>query len=389
MSSDGGAAAGARVLWARAGGRGKEGRGDDLGRRLEDLMGGLGRSGGAGKRLAWPWVIVALAALVMLAKSVVIIGAGECGVVFSQVSGVSDAPLEPGLNLVAPFVQKVTTYDTKRTTYTMSRLAGEGEREGDDRLQALTADGQRVDLDITITYRVNPADAPKLHRAIGPTFTERIIRPQSRSVIRMVCAQHPVSDYTSAKRAEIKTEITDRLKTLFGEAYVTLEDVSVREVEFSDDFRAAVEDKQRALQEVEEMEYRIEEARSEALRLVVEAQKEAALIVQRGQELEKRPLLTQYEYVKKIAPNLGGMLISRDDVSELTAPEVGAALPSVRQVLEDVEADPQSLLDEWVQGVESAAEESGEELLSEALAEEATGESEPASASPAGEEVGR
>jgi prohibitin 2 len=263
--------------------------------------------------------LIVVAAYILVRAAIIIIPAGHCGVVFSDVSGVQQRALEPGFNMVIPFVQHVTRYSTQTTPYEMTQREDQGAAHGDDRLTALTSDGQRIDLDLTITYSVPASNAWRLHQQIGPTFVERVIRPESRSVARMVCAQHPVTDYTSDKRGEVRQEIFDRLRTLFEQSYITLEDVSIREVEFTEEFRGAVEQKQQVLQDVEAMEYKIRETKTDAEKKIVDAQKDAAWILERGRQLERNPLVTQYEYVEKVAPNLRGILMTQDDVRKMTA----------------------------------------------------------------------
>ena len=47
-------------------------------------------------------------------------------------------------------------------TYTMSAVINEGAVRGDDSIQALSADGLLMPLDITVAYRLVAGDAPWL-----------------------------------------------------------------------------------------------------------------------------------------------------------------------------------------------------------------------------------
>jgi regulator of protease activity HflC (stomatin/prohibitin superfamily) len=294
---------------------------DRLRQRFEEALRGAGVGGGRRRPRSqvWRWIAIVVFGYILIRSTLVVVPNGACGVVFSDISGVQQRALGPGLNVVVPFVTRVTIYSTQRLNYTMSRVKGEGDVKGDDRLNALTSDGQLVDLDITVSYHVAAEDAWKLHRNVGISYERRIIRPEARSVVRMVCAQHPVADFTSSKRDEIRQQISDRLRELFTASHITLEDITIREVEFSQDFRAAVEQKQQVVQEVEAMEYRIRETKTEAERKIVEAEKNAAWILERGKELERNPLVIQYEYAGKIAPNIGGLMVSQEDIKRITA----------------------------------------------------------------------
>ena len=179
---------------------------------------------------------------------------------------------------------------------------------------------------------------PKLHQEIGESFVSRIIRPQARAVVRTICAQHPVQDFTSEEREEIRSDITDRLTELFAASYITLEEVIIAEVQFSEEFQVAVEEKQRALQEAEQMIYAIQEAEGEAQRLITEAQGDAEAIRARGGALQKNPLLIQYEYVGKIAPNVKGLILTPSEVESISrAADVAAPpAPTLRTELDEV-----------------------------------------------------
>lgn len=294
---------------------------DRLRQRFEEALRGAGVGGGKPRprRQVWRWVAIVVFGYILIRSTLVVVPNGFCGVVFSDIGGVQQRYLRPGLNVIIPFVQRVTPYNTQSTPYVMTGDETEGAERGSDGLQALTSDGQLIELDITVTYRVPKETAWRLHQEIGPDYARRIIRPEARSVTRMVCAQHPVADFTSDKREEVKQEIVERLRGLFDSAYIALDDISIREVEFSQEFREAVEQKQQVLQEVEAMEYRIRETKTEAERRIVEAEKDSAWIVERGKELERNPLFTQYEYVGKIAPNIGGLLVTQEEMKRITA----------------------------------------------------------------------
>lgn len=325
-----------RWIFSFAGRRpGQPGAGD-VGERLEDILGQIGKNKPS---LGWqiPLIIAVVVALLIF-RPYVVIDNGQGGVVFSKVSGVADQPLEPGFHLIVPVLHSVSTYDTKVRTYKMSEVRGEGAVQGDDALVVLTSDGQIVTLDVTVRYALPVDSLPDLHQEVGPLFVNRIIRPQSRSVVRMICAQHPVQDFTSEARDEIRSEIVASLGSKFTESYIDLEDVILENVQFSQEFQVAVEEKQQALQDALQMVYAIQESEGEAQRVVTEAQGDAEAIKARGEALQKNPLLVQYEYIGKIAPNVGGLILTPDKVDQIAAPgEVSTPpVPVIRTEMDEV-----------------------------------------------------
>lgn len=66
----------------------------------------------------------------------------------------------------------------------MSAVHSEGQKEGDDAIRVLTSDGLEVTIDLTVLFRLNPAEAPRLLKETGSDYVDKIIRPISRTKIR-------------------------------------------------------------------------------------------------------------------------------------------------------------------------------------------------------------
>src|SRR5579859_6636317 len=107
------------------------------------------------------------------------IGTGEVGV---QVlfGNVQNNTLSSGLHVVNPLVE-VQRLDVKTQNYTMSAVHNEGAKEGDDAIRALSADGLEVVIDLTVLYKVLPSSAPDILRQTGIDYTDKIVRPLTRT----------------------------------------------------------------------------------------------------------------------------------------------------------------------------------------------------------------
>src|SRR5262249_35286889 len=154
-------------------------------------------------------------------------------------------------------------YDVKTVTYTMSKTPNEGQVKGDDSVQALTSDGQQVDVDISVLYHPDPNRIVELHRLIGEDYENKIVRPSSRSVTRTAVSKYAVIDVYGAKRAQIQEEITAELRPLFEKNYLMMDSLLVRNVDFSAEFKKAIEMKQIAQQMAERKKYELEQERIE------------------------------------------------------------------------------------------------------------------------------
>ena len=272
-----------------------------------------------------PAVLGALILLTLLAKPFVTVGSGQRAVVFSLRGGTVPGQLNEGIHLLTPFVQSAVFYDVRTQTYTMSATTWEGEVKGDDSLSALTSDGQVVKIEISVRFRPDASKIYNLHQQVGPDYANKIIRPLIRSQVRVTVAQFPVNDVYSAKREEIERRITASLKKSLAENAIILDEVLLRDVQFSEAFAGAIEQKQIAQQNAQRMQYVLQKASKEKQQKILEAQGDARSIQLRGRAIAQNARVVQYEYARKIAPNVGAIITDGRSVQvPFSAPQTPA-----------------------------------------------------------------
>ena len=269
--------------------------------------------------------IGALLLALILFNPFVTVPAGERGVVFSLSGGTLNRQLGEGIHFVVPFVQRVVLYDVRTQTYTMSATQWEGEIKGDDSLTALTSDGQLVKVDLSVRYHPDPTKVALLHQRIGPDYANKVIRPNARSQTRVIFAEYPVSDVYASKRELIEQRIADGLKKSLAESDIILDEVLLRDLRFSEAYAAAVEQKQIAQQNSQRMNYVLSKAEIEKQIQILQARGDAKAIELKGQAIAQNSKITQYEYARKIAPNVGAIITSGQDVKVPFAPGAPAA----------------------------------------------------------------
>ncbi len=245
-------------------------------------------------------VMIGLPLLVFAFKAFVIVGAGERVVIYSKLSGVKEGQLGEGLHLNVPILWEPTVYDVKAMTYTMSSERSEGRVRSDDALLALTSDGLPVRLDVSIRFHVSPDDVWRLHQQVGPLYIDKIVRPVTRSTIRMVLARFTVTQVYSGAREQIIEEVRELMTPKFRASHLILDEVLLRDVKFSEQFQTTIEQKQVAQQEAKRMVFVLEQAKLERERRIVEARGEAGAISLRARALAQNPQLVQYEYVRSL-----------------------------------------------------------------------------------------
>jgi regulator of protease activity HflC (stomatin/prohibitin superfamily) len=205
-----------------------------------------------------------------LASCVKQIDAGQIGVqtLFGKVQ---KEVLYSGLNVVNPLVE-VHTIDTKTQNYTMSGVHDEGDKTGDDAIRVLTADGLEVIIDLTVLYRVLASESPNIIKETGLDFRDKIVRPVTRTRIRDNAVYFTAIDLYSTKRDQFQTRIFQTIDETFKKRGLVLEQLLVRNITLPQNVKTSIEEKIKAEQEAQKMEFVLQKEKQEAERKRVEAQ---------------------------------------------------------------------------------------------------------------------
>lgn len=200
------------------------------------------------------------------------IDAGQIGVK-SLFGKVSDDVLTSGLNMVNPLVD-VKTVDIKTQNYTMSGVHDESTNStsGDDAIKVLTADGLEVVIDLTVLYRVIGTEAPRIVRETGLDYKDKIVRPLTRTKIRDNAVYFTAIELYSNRRDDFQNRIFKSIETDFKKRGLILEQLLVRNITLPANVKTSIEEKIKAEQEAQKMEFVLQKEKQEAERKRVEAQ---------------------------------------------------------------------------------------------------------------------
>ncbi len=306
----------------------------------------------SGKAL-WPAGVTLLGAVLTttLAAGLVFIHPQERGVVISALTpkGYRERPLEPGLRWVVPYFEYVVRYPISKQTYTMSATTEEGQRFGDDSIEARTKDGQRIFLDASVIYSIDPDKVIQVHLAWQDRYAEDLVRPLVRGIIRDVVSQFRVDEVVSTHRFELQQQVFERLQQKLTENGLLLHDFVLRDINFTPEYAQAVEQKQIAEQQAQQAKFLVEKKRQEAEQLrqmakgeadakiiraqgeaearLIQAKAEAEALRLLAQVLQENPELLTYEYIQKLAPGIRVMLVPTDNPFLLPLPEMEEEVP--------------------------------------------------------------
>ena len=179
--------------------------------------------------------------------------------------------LASGLHIINPLID-VQRLDIKTQNYTMSAIHNEGAKEGDDAIRVLTADGLEVVMDMTVLYKVVPSSAPDILRSTGADYTDKIVRPLTRTKIRDNAVYYDAVSLYSTKRDEFQDRIFKSIEADFKIRGLLLEQLLIRNITLPQAVRTSIEQKISAEQDAQKMQFVLQKERQEAERKRVEAQ---------------------------------------------------------------------------------------------------------------------
>lgn len=167
-----------------------------------------------------------------------------------------------GLNFKIPFVQSKTFMEIREKTYIFGKTD-----EMDTTLEVSTKDIQSIKIDLTV--QANITDPEKLYRAFNNKHEHRFVRPRVKEVVQATIAKYTIEEFIS-KRAEISRIINTDIADDLAEYGMNVNNVSIVNHDFSDEYELAIEQKKVA-------EQAVERARAEQEKLSVEAENKVKL----------------------------------------------------------------------------------------------------------------
>jgi regulator of protease activity HflC (stomatin/prohibitin superfamily) len=183
--------------------------------------------------------------------------AGHTGVM-TRFGAVQETTLSEGFNFKAPW-HWVTKLDI-RTLELMEAT------------DVPSSEGMIVHLDVSLLYRIDPERVATLYQTVGVNYQGRIITPTFRSAIRDVTAEHQAEDLYGPGRETMAAEIVDSLEAELEPRGIIVEQVLLRGIGLPPTLINAIEAKQTADQQAQQMVFVLERETQEAERKRIEAQ---------------------------------------------------------------------------------------------------------------------
>lgn len=219
-------------------------------------------------RVLVPVIIVAVIVVILLLSSVATIPTGHTGVV-TTFGSVEDYTFDSGVHFKLPW-QKVVMMDNRIQKQTVN-------------LSCFSSDIQEVSMTYTVNYQINKANAQNIYKNIGTDYYNTVIIPCITESTKVITAKYSAEDLVS-ERTNLASAIEEELTSKLALFNVELVSTSIEDMDFTDAFTNAVEEKQVAQQnklraETEAERLKIEaEAEAEVKRIEAQAEADAKLI---------------------------------------------------------------------------------------------------------------
>ncbi|MFH1214199.1 MAG: prohibitin family protein [Candidatus Neomarinimicrobiota bacterium] len=202
-------------------------------------------------------LVVIVSGIVALSQMFTQIPAGHVGVI-DFFGTVSEKTLPAGINLVNPLAQ-VIKYSIQT-------------KEHKETMQVLSREGLTIGLEVSALYRLNPDSAARVYKTVsGGDYETIILIPQFRSISRAVTASFQASALYSTERERLGAAIQEEFARMVGPRGVIIESTPIRNVALPVQLTEAIEQKQRADQESQRMEFVLTKEKQEADRKRIEA----------------------------------------------------------------------------------------------------------------------
>lgn len=209
-------------------------------------------------------ITLGIVALIIFAiiNPVVLVGAGERGVVLRW-GAVQDKTLNPGFNWVMPIRDNVKHLDVQTQKMEVGVLA-------------YSKDIQTVETKLALNYHLKPETVSLTWKEVGKDFQSRLIDPAIQESVKSAVAKFTAQELIEQRpkvKDEVKIELLSRLNN-----YFVVDEFSILDFSFSDQYEEAIEKKQVAQQKAFEQENITKQVEEQAKQRVTTATAEAQAI---------------------------------------------------------------------------------------------------------------
>lgn len=212
------------------------------------------------------------------------VGTGEAGMKVAFGKIVSEKPLPEGLYFYPPW-QSLVAYNCQNKKLEM-------------KTETFTKDIQYSKIDLAVTFAIDKSKVIELHRETGCSYAGVVLVPNVAGALKDVIGNWE-ADAIMANRAKIVAAIEQLLSGKVSKYGILVKGVEIVNIDFSDEFEKAVENKQIALQRAIQAKNKTQEIEEESRQKVIAAEADAKAMAIKAKALEASMDVLLIDVVKR------------------------------------------------------------------------------------------
>ena len=159
-----------------------------------------------------------------------VVDGGEKALIFNKIGGLKQKVYGEGIHFKVPLLQDPILFDVRLTPNVLET-------------KTPTKDLQNIEISVRILFKPNDQNLYFIYKDQGKNFSDRVIPSITHEIIKSVVARYN-ADQLLTQREKVSLEIKQGLINKANEFNLVFEDVAIIHIEFSKEYREAIESKQ-------------------------------------------------------------------------------------------------------------------------------------------------
>jgi regulator of protease activity HflC (stomatin/prohibitin superfamily) len=184
--------------------------------------------------------------------------ATEVGVKFNKITRSTEVAPPGATYFFMPIINDWTTFDVSSQNLIMSAKAGEKTK---DDLRFKTRDGNDIETDVTVRWRIDPTRAAYIWQIVAPTtagLNAKLVRPNARAYVRDVLNRLDSEEYYNPDlRFAAARDATRVLAAQLQPYGIVVEQVILGDFSFKADYQRLINQRKEAEKQAEKLEAQI------------------------------------------------------------------------------------------------------------------------------------
>ncbi len=230
-------------------------------------------------------LVIAIVLIILLWGSFFVVGPGQKGTIFNTFTGIKDKTYDEGLHFKLPFFEKPYKFEVRTRIFK-------------DKASAASKDLQVVSTEVALNYHIDKNKVNDLFKNIGELYEARIIDPSIQEVVKSITAKH-IAEELITRREVVKEEMKNNLRDRLVKSYIILDDLSLTDFDFSEEFNRAIEAKVTAEQNALKEQNNLKVVEFQAQQKIAQAKGESEAIRIINEQLLKSPQYVDYLTIQR------------------------------------------------------------------------------------------